>query len=182
MGLVSYPGHPLGVPTFLHRGSCCILRPQSNGQRNRSLKTYYSYSYWWKQNIQSTSWFFGSSLRMVILCLSFTSYIVTDSALKGSTLWFKRVSVSNTLGLSTALRNATQARKHNLGSEKIPATTTPLTSGSLTPQIIVRLIIRRGAWWELEIHKTPNNIKNELKIVNFLAEYYWFKFLYVFFS
>ena len=94
---------------------------------------------WWNRNTQSTSW---CSLSLVtndsdvmpplIFLHGFNTeaYRECSSGLRG---WLLADSMSG----NRTLRHATQAREPSLDWKKISATTSPLTSGRLTPQITI---------------------------------------------
>ena len=124
-----------------------------------------SYSYWWKPNTKSTSYSLSLSLAMVILCLYSSSHMVSCSLVRStSSAWWRQccpgltmLQLEGPMSCNRTLHHATKERESSLGSQKISMTTSPLTSGCLTPQIAISLIIICGM-------QLTEKLKEKLKV------------------
>ena len=121
----------------------------------------------WKLNIQPTSWCFEWSLAMVMWWLHLSFHIASDSMQRPTLSTWIRLYCSELSGWlledsafgKRTLLHSTQAGEPNIDCEKISATSSLLTSGSLN------LLIAIALWGtvEWETNKSLCSTKDELK-------------------
>ena len=127
-----------------------------------------SCSYWRKSSILFTLRCFGWSLSIVSLCLHLSYYIASHSIQRPISSawpnscwpWLRRCLLEDTTSSIRNLHHATQAGRQSVGCEKISVTTSPLTSGRLTPQIVIPLIIIGLSWARCQQNSVTHNKNN----------------------